>query len=104
MNGRIAVGTGSSILIDLAEELRLLEYGQRLVMRQSNALSDAGRLIEDRLFSAALSGGAQALGIDPAELAGGAPTDPVALADPLDLLRRWCRIGYLGRGNACRGG
>jgi cytosine/adenosine deaminase-related metal-dependent hydrolase len=52
------------------------------------------------LFGAALRGGAQALGAPVPELAAGAPTDLVALADPLaldhpeSLIDRW----IFGRG------
>ncbi|MDO5606757.1 MAG: formimidoylglutamate deiminase [Paracoccus sp. (in: a-proteobacteria)] len=84
-NGSIAIGTDSNVRIDLAEELRLLEYGQRLVAQERNVLAHPGGSTGGRLFSAALSGGAQALGNGPAELAVGAPADLVALADPLEL-------------------
>ena len=62
--GRIGMGTDSNILINAAEELRALEYSQRLSHRARNVLaSDRHPSVGGRLFSAALSGGAQALGI-----------------------------------------
>ncbi len=61
--GRFGVGSDSNILIDAAEELRLLEYGQRLIHRGRNVLTPEFSISSGRhLFDAALSGGAQALG------------------------------------------
>lgn len=62
--GRIGIGTDSNILIGAAEELRALEYSQRLRHQARNVLaSDQQPSVGGRLFNAALSGGAQALGI-----------------------------------------
>ncbi len=78
--GRFGVGTDSNILVDAAGELRALEYAQRLVHRQRNVLagqphaSTGGRLYRD-----ALSGGAQALGVESQGIAAGAPTDLISL-------------------------
>jgi formimidoylglutamate deiminase len=63
-SGRMGIGSDSNVLIDCAQELRLLEYGQRLASRSRNiaasaALPSVGRF----LFEKAGSGGAQALGI-----------------------------------------
>ena len=64
--GRIATGTDSNILIDPAQELRALEYSQRLAHRSRNVLaSDAHPSVARRLFGATLAGGAQAVGIAP---------------------------------------
>lgn len=61
--GRIATGTDSNILIDPAQELRALEYSQRLSRRARNLLaSERQPSVGRRLFDAALAGGAQALG------------------------------------------
>ncbi|WP_288902183.1 formimidoylglutamate deiminase [uncultured Sneathiella sp.] len=60
--GRFALGSDSNIYISLAEEIRLLEYGQRLTREQRNVLGDESRSTGTRIFSAALSGGHQALG------------------------------------------
>jgi cytosine/adenosine deaminase-related metal-dependent hydrolase len=49
------------VRISAADELRTLEYGQRLVHRQRNVLGDASRSTGRRLFEAALAGGAQAV-------------------------------------------
>lgn len=80
--GRYGVGSDSNVLIDAAEELRLLEYGQRLTLRTRNVLArDAGGATGADVYRAAASGGAQALGCGPAVLAEGAPADIVTL-DP----------------------
>ncbi len=77
--GRIATGTDSNILIDPAQELRALEYSQRLAHQARNVLaSEAHPSTARRLFEATLSGGAQAMGIAPG-LAVGNPADFVTL-------------------------
>jgi len=62
--GHFGVGSDSNVQIDAASELRLLEYGQRLVLRSRNALvqpptSSTGR----SLFDGAHDGGMRALGV-----------------------------------------
>jgi formimidoylglutamate deiminase len=77
--GRFGVGTDSNVLIGAADELRQLEYAQRLVLRRRNILgSDALRSTGRALFGACLAGGAQALGVR-AGLAVGCPADLVSL-------------------------
>ena len=77
--GRFGVGSDSNVLVDMTEELRLLEYGQRLSARARNVMA-AGpdRSTGQDLFDAALRGGAQALGA-PAGLAIANAADMVAL-------------------------
>ena len=61
--GRFGVGSDSNVLIDAGEELRWLEYGQRLALKSRNVFAakpDAST--GAALFSGALAGGAQALG------------------------------------------
>jgi formimidoylglutamate deiminase len=78
--GHFGIGTDSNILISPAEELRALEYIQRLTHRARNVLaSDETRSTGRRLFDAALSGGAQALGAGYSAIAIGAPADIVSL-------------------------
>jgi formimidoylglutamate deiminase len=61
--GRFGVGSDSNVLIDAAEELRLLEYAQRLQHRARNVFaSQDGASTGAALFRAALAGGMQALG------------------------------------------
>ena len=61
--GRIAIGSDSHVSIDPWEELRWLEYGQRLNLRERNVAASAAQPhTGTRLYTAALAGGAQALG------------------------------------------
>jgi formimidoylglutamate deiminase len=60
--GAIAIGSDSQISISPAEDLRMLEYSQRLRDRTRNALtSGAGASTGRTLFDAVLKGGAQCL-------------------------------------------
>lgn len=78
--GRLGVGTDSNIFIDAAGELRGVEYAQRLSLRARNVLAaQEGNFVGASLFEAALSGGAQALGVHSAVLAIGAAADIVVL-------------------------
>lgn len=59
--GAIGLGSDSHIAVDWRAELRLLEYGQRLVHRQRNVLAQPGQAyVADYLFDASVRGGAQA--------------------------------------------
>ncbi|MGH6785214.1 MAG: formimidoylglutamate deiminase [Novosphingobium sp.] len=78
--GMFGVGSDSNVRIDAAEELRLLEYGQRLAARGRNIVAAEGGSSGAALYSGALAGGARALGA-PAALAVGAAADFVTL-DP----------------------
>jgi formiminoglutamate deiminase len=76
--GAFGVGTDSNVLVGVADELRQLEYGQRLKHRQRNVLSSgAGRSTGRTLFDHALAGGAQALAQETVGLAPGARADIV---------------------------
>lgn len=78
--GHFGVGSDSNILIDLAEELRSLEYSQRLARRERNLLSSSACPSTGRtLFEAAGRGGAQALGLGAHGLVPGARADFVTL-------------------------
>jgi len=84
--GRFGLGTDSNILIDPAQELRMLEYGQRLVLKARNVLApQTGSSTGRALFDGALSGGFGALGISVFGLKEGAPAELVSLnaADPV---------------------
>lgn len=73
--GAFGVGSDSNVLIDAGEELRLLEYGQRLAHRGRNLLAPgADGSTGGALFRGALAGGAQALGA-PAGIAVGNSAD-----------------------------
>ena len=77
--GRFGIGSDSNVLINAAEDLRLLEYGQRLTRRARNVAAGEGTHSTGRiLFEAAVAGGAQALGVS-GGLCVGAPADGVSL-------------------------
>lgn len=79
--GRFGVGSDSNVQIGMPEELRLLEYSQRLKERKRNVLAlEAGTSTGEALFTAAVAGGAQALGA-PAGISVGRPADIVSLDD-----------------------
>lgn len=79
LGGRFGIGTDSNICIDVAGELRQLEYSQRLRHHARNVLAVAGGSTGRALFDGALSGGAQATGVSVAGLTEGAPADIVSL-------------------------
>ncbi|BAN25068.1 formimidoylglutamate deiminase [Caballeronia insecticola] len=80
--GRIGVGSDSHIGVDWRSELRLLEYGQRLWRRQRNVLASSTQSRPaDRLFDAALDGGAHATGRAVGMLAPGKRADWLVLDD-----------------------
>jgi formimidoylglutamate deiminase len=61
--GRMGIGSDSHVAVDWRAELRLVEYGQRLMRHERNVLASPARLqVADRLVDAALAGGAQATG------------------------------------------
>ncbi|KWV55776.1 N-formimino-L-glutamate deiminase [Bradyrhizobium macuxiense] len=77
--GRFGVGTDSNVLIGVADELRQLEYSQRLALRVRNVMATPRIASTGRaLFDAALAGAAQALGVA-GGLAPGLAADIVSL-------------------------
>lgn len=106
--GSYAIGSDSNVLISASEELRLLEYGQRLREGARNVLARAPGASTGRvLFDEALSGGMQASGVrgmaqspglgtdlqasrsrGVGGLAVGAPADIVSLSDDVTLAAR----------------
>ncbi|MFT3954316.1 MAG: formimidoylglutamate deiminase [Piscinibacter sp.] len=80
--GAWGIGSDSHASVDAAEELRLLEYTQRLAQRQRNVLADARHPgVAEAMWLAAVAGGAQASGRALAGLAVGQQADFVLLAD-----------------------
>ncbi len=79
--GRFGVGSDSHVRIDLAEELRSLEYSQRLRDLGRNRLVAAGMANGRALFDRAVAGGAQATGQNTGRIAAGCWCDVVSL-DP----------------------
>jgi formimidoylglutamate deiminase len=63
VKGNFGIGTDSNVLISLGEELRQLEYGQRLRDRARNVVARDGVASTGRtLFEGAIRGGARATG------------------------------------------
>ena len=81
--GAWGVGSDSHACVNAAEELMLLEYGQRLALRQRNVLaSSAHAQVATAMTLQAVAGGAQAAGRNVAGLAGlavGQQADMLAL-------------------------
>lgn len=82
--GRFGVGSDSNVLIGLADELRQLEYSQRLLHRGRNMIATPGGSTGRALFDGAVAGGAAALGANTG-LAAGAPADFVSLRTRHDV-------------------
>ncbi|WP_027551167.1 formimidoylglutamate deiminase [Bradyrhizobium sp. Cp5.3] len=78
--GAFGIGTDSNVLVGIADELRQLEYGQRLKHRQRNVLSGAAGSSTGRaLFDHALAGGGRALAQRTVGIVPGARADIVTL-------------------------
>lgn len=77
--GRYGIGSDSNVLIGIGDELRQLEYSQRLDRRARNVLARPGGSNGRALFDAALAGGARALGAPTGRIEPGADADLVSL-------------------------
>ena len=90
--GTIAIGSDSHVSINPFEELRWLEYGQRLILQERNVAAiprvETGR----SLFEMALRGGAQACGRSDDGLYEGGNADLVVLDDDSPML-----VGHTSR-------
>ena len=101
--GRLGIGSDSHVSLSVVEELRWLEYGQRLRDQRRNRLYRADQPMVGRtLYDAALAGGAQALGQGIGELAVGKRADwlvldgqdpYLAIAEDDAILNRWLFAG-----------
>lgn len=76
--GRIAIGSDSNVRIDAVEELRMLEYGQRL-RRERRACLATGDGLGRPLWNAVSAGGASATGLPVGMIRPGAFADLVVL-------------------------
>jgi formimidoylglutamate deiminase len=77
--GVFGVGSDSNVLISLTEELRTLEYSQRLRDIARNVMVVGEGSVGDTLYSGAAKGGAQALGRGAGEISVGGLADLVAI-------------------------
>ncbi|MBF8733319.1 formimidoylglutamate deiminase [Pseudomonas guariconensis] len=101
--GRMGIGSDSHVSLSVVEELRWLEYGQRLRDQRRNRLYRGDQPMVGRtLYDAALVGGAQAMGQAVGELAVGKRADWLVLdgQDPYlatasgdGILNRWLFAG-----------
>ncbi|PIE13491.1 MAG: formimidoylglutamate deiminase [Rhodobacterales bacterium] len=77
--GAFGIGSDSNVLISLTEELRTLEYSQRLRDVARNVMVVGEGSVGDVLYTGAAQGGAQALGRGKGEIATGELADLVAI-------------------------
>jgi len=84
--GRIAVGSDSNLAVSAAEELRLLEWGQRLRLHRRNVLCDPGEHVATALWRQAARSGARALRQPVGELREGLRADLLVLNDAHPML------------------
>ncbi len=82
--GAFGIGTDSNVNIALCEELRLLEYSQRLKNCERNIMTAGESSTGETLYTKAAKGGAQALNRNAGVIATGKLADLVAIdsADP----------------------
>ncbi len=77
--GAFGLGSDSNVRISLTEELRTLEYSQRLRDGARNVLAVAGKSVGETLYLGAAEGGATALGRDAGAIEKGRLADLVAI-------------------------
>jgi formimidoylglutamate deiminase len=77
--GTFGIGSDSNVLIGVTDELRQLEYSQRLVRRARNVVVGKTASTGRALFEGALKGGSQALGVTTPGLTKGAFADIVSI-------------------------
>lgn len=106
LGGRWGIGSDSHVSLDVVEELRLLEYGQRLRDRRRNRIVTPEQTsVGNLLYRQSLEGGAQACGVKMGQLAQGYRADWLVLADDAllgstadaSLLNRWLFAGHRGQ-------
>ena len=85
-SGRVAVGSDSNVRISVAEELRLLEYNERLASGQRNVLTDPDATCGRYLYQHAAIGGGIAIGQPVGALEIGYRADLLVLNDSHALL------------------
>jgi formimidoylglutamate deiminase len=87
MGGRFAIGSDSNVCVSPWEELRQMEYAQRLATRRRTVLCDENiPSVGFNLFLRASTGGAQALGIKAGMIAPGCRADLIALSADSPML------------------
>ncbi|MFI8418164.1 formimidoylglutamate deiminase [Serratia sp. NPDC078593] len=102
-HGRWGIGSDSHVSLNVVEELRWFEYGQRLRDRRRNRLTMPEQpVVGDVLYQQALQGGAQACGVAIGQLRSGYRADWLVLdgddpylaaAPDASILNRWLFAG-----------
>ncbi|EEW1782314.1 formimidoylglutamate deiminase [Escherichia coli] len=105
--GHWGIGSDSHVSLNVVEELRWFEYGQRLRDQRRNRLTTATQnVVGDVLYTQALAGGAQACGAPVGRLSVGYRADWLVLdgqdpylaaARPPEILNRWLFAGHAGQ-------
>ena len=78
-NGKFGIGSDSNINISLTEELRTLEYSQRLRDQQRNVMIQGDGSVGEALYLGAANSGAQALAREAGSIAPGKLADLIAI-------------------------
>jgi cytosine/adenosine deaminase-related metal-dependent hydrolase len=86
--GRYGIGSDSNVRVGVAEELRQLEYAQRLRDRARNLMARGSGSTGRALFGRAVAGGSAALGVAAAGIREQAAADIVALRAGHPVLAR----------------
>lgn len=85
--GNIAIGSDSNVCVSPWEELRMMEYAQRLSFKKRNVLCDeATPSVGRSLFTRAAKSGAQALAFNSGQIAAGYRADFIAVSTENALL------------------
>jgi formimidoylglutamate deiminase len=101
--GRFGVGSDAQVSASPFEELRLLEWGQRLVTQRRTVLAGGpGRSTGRALFDVACGGGAEACGIAAGRIEIGMRADVVVLSPGLPGDARLDEVIFAGRGSPVR--
>ena len=84
----IALGTDSNLRIDFTEEMRLLEYSQRLREERRGIFRDDHGAVAARLLHIATEGGARSLGLRTGRMETGYAADffTIEIDEPADEL------------------
>ncbi|PHR62588.1 MAG: formimidoylglutamate deiminase [Robiginitomaculum sp.] len=85
-SGRYGIGSDSCVRIDLCEELRLLEYSQRLRDQARVRMAPVGQHVGASMYRQAASGGAQALGQTLGQSPDGQPVGTIAPGNPASFV------------------
>ncbi len=75
----LSLGSDSNLRVDFTEEMRLLEYAQRLRAEKRGIFVDGSGSVAGRLFEIATRGGARSLGLRAGEIESGSLADFVTI-------------------------